>query len=608
MVHDNKSTKISDATFAARKMVQAMLDAPFHISYFKVMYSSWKMEERYAFIEALAQMKTDRDYCPICALKNYKVDLALCVCDRIVVKPAVVINLVFRENEKRLEYEAKRAKLENEIAAQSLRVEKPLPEYRAALSAWANGDDRVEKAMDSEVKLHPFVGDLTEDEEKKIENVVATVDDPVQPVKAIVVGFYNGIDMDSNDENVSLVDQAKLAGSFNIKSDLTVGVTYVAYPGRLDLPLILPPTPFNRDYGLDQCTDACCTDQYLIGEVREEFSLSYCKKSESNYKVRSNIYHCGSRDGSLLSVFSFRTWAKRRGFLEVRAKDANGRDIYYYEKGNFRSPIYPYDLVATFQALSDMAVNNQNVPWMKAMRIGYEDDRFRFSVFLYALKWMLNSVTLDGRIRSASCGELGRIIDVDKLYRYATTAPREELRAYFTILLHCDTLEDIYYNVCGNAYGIPQMLMTLERKPRGVFHTVDVDQVCDLLGRRPACKSGIGCFGFMGRDYRWNSLKINRKVPHVSVAAYLNWEMVLDCSLLHGVIGSGVIKKPGSFSFSVPSMYEGWSLLISQFKYSDLVRDYYVRLRDYYDSGNIRPKLFRLLLVNKEDVPFYLKQ
>jgi len=394
------------------------------------------------------------------------------------------------------------------------------------------------------------------------------------------------------------------AGAFGNRSGHLTAIMFVAFPGRLELPLMMPTTPSYGQCEDDYCKSDCASTMYFVGERRLDIPLFTSRMAERSDVTRIKDNHAASRSGEMLSLFCMETWLEKQGFQRVEIEEV-GAWIPYYQLGTLRSRIYDADRIATFEGLHELCRSGAFKQRYPHTLVNFRDNGLRLAAFLYALKWMVNSLALDGSFRPACCGEMARIIDIDKMLRFMQGATLEETKIYYSIILNCDTLEDIYYACVQGLFSLYQLLQKVRKELFFVLHTVDVDRLVAAFGVHSSKNHASTCYGFLGRDYKWHSLGITMNVPHFPVDGYLSWEVAVKCSDLSSLLGYGSVAKPGSFDYSMPSMYETWHVFMDLYQHNAFVRDYYVRLRDYYDMGNPRPRVFRMLLVPRENVPLY---
>jgi len=609
MVHESNNQNVSPACLAARGMAEAVISTPLHMKYFITVYSKWSLEAKFEFVEKLMDMKTIQDYCPICALTHFGVDLKLCDCERSTVKGIVVAELVFRSEDVQQEVPIKRVKVE-EVDVEKLPII-DLPAYGPSEFPLSSKDVRAQE----------FVYDVGHDRKNDVlvdilSGGVSTGAIPIPFAGDKVVTVFsklfsedNRVHMGSDDIHIiSPPSGGVLAGLASRFRDCSVSVTQCYYSGHFGPPLHGISSFDVRPYVLNGCSTVCSSDYYFVADKRMEFPDTKVRERARGSVGLMKHYHAASMSGKMLSIFTLRTWAARRGFKEVSYEE-DGQVLDYYELGTARARIYKEDYASTFESVVALCRNDlQLFTEYGDEIIRYSHDHMLYAIFLYSLKWLLNSLTVDGGSCSASCGELRMLVDAGRLLLHASHFSDIEMVAHYDIFLSCDTLEDIYYAVLKGAFGLDKALKARSHRLGDVFKTINVDAVLELLGRRPSCDIRCGCFGFMARDYIWNSLKNTRDVPHFLVTSYLGWENTVSCSDLAALLDCKRVDNSGCFTYELPSMYETWSMMVDRYKDYRFISAYYVRLRDYYRIGNYRSKFYRMLVVTKEDVPKCLHQ
>jgi len=351
--------------------------------------------------------------------------------------------------------------------------------------------------------------------------------------------------------------------------------------------------------------DGCFRHNFIIGpwaHIPPVSELGFDSDSVSSIASLNN----GSKTGHVCSIFSLDTWIDSKKMKYV-VKGKRWKQIREYDFNGVRGTTHVGDIISSFKNTHSLFNAQQFMQYYKDIRIPYDEENFKFSIFIYCVKWLINSIGVTGNLDLACCGLFDRLINVQKLYDFIK-APRhhEFMVSLISVMMSCQTLEDIYYSICYNKYGLFFNLSKLFASD-SVFYTIDVAFVLKRLSSDHSCqaKNG-GCYGFLSRDLKWNTLTDKGGILHVKLLDFVYWDKFLrkeDVDLIVSV--RDTITRQSKFM--IPSFEDRFIAYSYAFKNYPFIATYFSRMKNLGFVGNFFFSPFIMQLVVRHKVEDIMK-
>jgi len=471
----------------ALDLMQSIRDKPGFKELFKSQYDNWPLIKKYQLVEDLLANKPARNYCPVCSLYSYGVNMGPCGCPfssgR---RPDAILVL---ERQAKIDLAATGSlELVKIVSKTVVKMVHVLNRVDITTLKPCDEDPLVTKVIE---QLENFHRSLSEEVYDKAE--VTQAKEIMDTVIACDVTFVaKGDD--------SLVAKATVIYD---EPDLKLKVT------KLDNPIGI------INGGL-QCTifaDKIENTQMTPG-LRERPHLQEVVLASDK-----------SSDGSLFSPFTFMDWLSRHSEIAKSTKRVDEMDLPCFTYGNKECVICETDFDATYtsaRSIYEEFCLKADIPFSI---VGFSPDKLRIAVRLYAMKAMIESVDGSLDIFVASCVDwmpvktyesIKSVLDNWKYFRL-----RDEI---LEILVSSTSLELFYYYLyyLPPDYGGDSF--------RDIINKIQLESTfvryveAYMLGFRIEKGKSCYCLGFLGSDHEWNSIRISEKVPHCDITRYfIRW-------------------------------------------------------------------------------------
>jgi len=485
MVHSLDNQTISQKHDNAWDMLDHIKNSPSFYDFFRKDFQTWPERKKYELIADLFATPLDEqdysvgvieDYCPCCSLAFFDLHLRLCNCKR---------------------------QLNNQ------------PDVFAFLTGGGvhpslNG---VLQCGISNLTIH-FEMDTGIQSEHHVPDLLAfssdSCSDPLE-----VADSFGGVHHNNNLEEISFRATGDI---LNILETGVANSLVFSSEGKLQIYDVRPTlnefcdkfysSPFYRGRDDFRCRN-CPTNIPLVGSLVLK-APRYTYHQDPGYDKRlSDAFF--KRD-EFVSVFNY--WRPKRNGVKPFASNNLYVELCQRINVRFLSDL-ERDYLSYKSSITDYGYSYFN----------YDRDDLRLSYFIYALKCFMESVSSDGSVNIASNYDVFEYMPLELFADYINGTWDELLFApLFRTMCYSHSLEEIYYAVRYKSYGF-DLDMVKRLKKFIVPIMIKFDQFELFFMNAVKNKYDKSGYGFLSRDYRWNSFFIGDTAFKMKYRSLINWDL-----------------------------------------------------------------------------------
>jgi len=554
MVHSIDTQSVLEKKQVALDVLDYMRESASFYKMYCESYSTWTLDKKFDLVDDLMGERLPRDYCPICAISYYGVVIGTCSCGIPLVKPAEIVNI----------YAGVEVTADLIIATAHENFSMVQPYF--GLPALDTDDVRSETTSDDLSKDKENTSDSLfevvklDSEEYVIEKKVDLIFEELVIVNPAPDGIYK----------VALTDEI---GSFMVVKCNEASGEII---GDVELSYIE-----GNGCGLE-----CGPAAIIMENSRIIQPPVYTDAKSEFYNPLLSRYYTSSLTGCLLSVFNYIRWLDECPFVtRAEIKEPLGYTVRYCYFGK-KYCYYSDDVMSSYERARVFCKHVADRENLKLDIVTFNKDRFKVAYFIYTMKCIMESINLEGFITPATCGNpLRDNMMVKSFLLLCDNADPGFMASLNNMMFMCNSMEEIYYKMT---------LEVINGKRKGwnkLFSYVgslyyDCNYIELLLHVRFKEAYSCECFGFLGRDYKWNSLAIRSDKAHLSYQRFITWHNSMKCGEYRVNVGDLVNGRCYERNVKAHSIYEMY-LSLSWIFEIPILKSYYTFKKEYYKGNSV---------------------